>query len=97
MYSFSLHFTDEQKTQHIIIKDASKEKSYDGFSSGEQKRIDLAMLFTFQDILRVQNGINIHLAFYDEILDTSIDEIGRKKVLEILILFSVDIKMKNIL
>lgn len=59
-------------------------KSYDAFSGGESKRIDLAILLTFQDILKDQSGIDIRLGFYDEILDSSIDEIGIKKVLRIL-------------
>ena len=62
----------------------NNDRSYDLFSSGEQKRIDLAMLFTFQDILRIQNGINIHLSFYDEILDTSLCDSGRDAVLNII-------------
>lgn len=60
------------------------EKAYDSFSGGESKRIDLAILLTFQDVLRDQTGIHIKLALYDEILDSSIDESGRKNVLRIL-------------
>lgn len=59
-------------------------KSYGAFSGGESKRIDLAILLTFQDILRSQTGINVKLAFYDEILDSSIDEKGIKTILNIL-------------
>jgi len=60
------------------------EKSYDAFSGGESKRFDLAILLAFQDILKDQSGIDIRLGFYDEILDTSLDEDGRESVLEIL-------------
>lgn len=60
------------------------EKSYDSMSGGEKRRMDLAILFTLQDILKVRSGIDIRLAFYDEILDTSIDETGRTLVLNIL-------------
>lgn len=35
-------------------------------------------------MLRDQTGIHIKLALYDEILDSSIDESGRKNVLRIL-------------
>ena len=60
------------------------EKSYDSFSAGEQKRIDLAVLLTFQDILSEQSGIDIGISFYDEILDTSIDNDGREMILSLL-------------
>lgn len=74
---------DEYFTETIYNK-YGVEKSYDAFSGGESKRIDLAILLTFQDILRDQSGIDIRLGFYDEILDSSIDEVGRKRVLSIL-------------
>ena len=67
-----------------IYNNNGKEKSYDAFSGGEQKRMDLAILLTFQDILKDQSGLEIKLGFYDEILDSSIDESGRKKLLRIL-------------
>jgi len=74
---------DEYFTETIYNKNGV-EKSYDAFSGGESKRIDLAILLTFQDILKDQSGLDIKLGFYDEILDSSIDESGRKKVLRIL-------------
>lgn len=74
---------DEYFSETIYNKNGV-EKSYDAFSGGESKRIDLAILLTFQDILKEQSGIDIKLGIYDEILDTSIDESGRKLVLRIL-------------
>jgi len=74
---------DEYFAETIYNK-YGKEKSYDAFSGGEQKRFDLAILLAFQDILKDQSGIDIRLGFYDEILDSSIDESGRQRVLEIL-------------
>ena len=44
----------------------------------------MAILLTFQNILKEQSGVDIQLGFYDEILDSSIDEVGRTKVLKIL-------------
>lgn len=59
-------------------------KSYDSFSAGEAKRIDLAVLLTFQDVLKEQSGIDIGISFYDEILDTSIDNDGREAIISLL-------------
>jgi len=66
-----------------IINDKGKECSYNNFSSGEKKRIDLAILFTFMDIIRLQGNTALNIAFYDEILDTSLDDKGIEAFLEI--------------
>lgn len=62
----------------------NREKSYDSLSGGEKRRMDMAVLFTLQDLLKIRSGIDIQLAFYDEILDTSLCESGREKTLNIL-------------
>lgn len=59
-------------------------RSYDNFSSGEQRRIDLAILFTFQDIRRLQADVNMNISIYDELLDSSLDKRGTELVMKIL-------------
>ena len=76
-FKFNEYF-DEQ-----IINEKGQECSYNNFSSGERKRIDLAILFTFMDIRRLQGNTSINIAFYDEILDTSLDDKGIESFLEI--------------
>jgi DNA repair exonuclease SbcCD ATPase subunit len=68
----------------IITNESGKECSYFNFSGGERKRIDLAILFTFQDILKSQTGIHYSLSMYDELFDSALDDAGSAKVLEIL-------------
>jgi len=58
--------------------------SYFNFSGAERKAIDLAMLFTFQDIRRAQANIWLNLSMFDELLDSSLDEKGIELVLDIL-------------
>lgn len=70
--------------EETIINENNKECSYFNFSGGERKRIDLAILFTFQDILKSQSGIYYSLNMYDELFDSALDESGVNKVLEIL-------------
>lgn len=67
-----------------IIDENNIEKSYFNFSGGERKRIDLACLFAFLDIRRMQGDIHINTVFYDELLDSSLDDKGVELVLEIL-------------
>ena len=70
--------------EETIYNDAGKECSYFNFSGGERKRIDVAVLFTFQDILRSQSGTSFNLNMYDELLDAGLDDRGIEKVLDIL-------------
>lgn len=66
-----------------ICNEKGKVVSYFNFSGGERKRIDLAMLFTFLDIRRLQSNVQMNISIYDELLDTSIDSKGIECVLDI--------------
>ena len=70
--------------EETIINEAGKECSYFNFSGGERKRIDTAILFMFQDLLRTQTGISYSLNIYDEMIDSALDQKGTDKILEIL-------------
>ena len=72
-------FFDEE-----IIDEASNAKSYFNFSGGERKRIDLACLFAFADIRRLQGDVNFSTVFYDELLDSSLDDKGVSLTLKVL-------------
>jgi DNA repair exonuclease SbcCD ATPase subunit len=70
--------------EEVIHNDSGKECSYFNFSGGERLRINLAVLFMFQDLLRIQTGSSFSLSMYDELFDSAVDEKGIEKVLEIL-------------
>ena len=72
-------FFDEE-----IIDENSQHKSYFNFSGGERKRIDLACLFAFADIRRLQGDVNFSTVFYDELLDSSLDDKGVSLTLKVL-------------
>lgn len=72
-------FFDEE-----IIDENSQPKSYFNFSGGERKRIDLACLFAFADIRRLQGDVNFSTVFYDELLDSSLDDKGVSLTLKVL-------------
>ena len=75
---FNEYFTE------TLIDEKGRECSYHNFSSGEKKRIDLAILFTFQDIRRLQASVDLNISMYDELLDSSLDTKGRTCVVDIL-------------
>jgi DNA repair exonuclease SbcCD ATPase subunit len=67
-----------------IKNDKGQECSYFNFSGAERKNIDLACLFTFMDIRRMQGDVSYNLVVFDELLDSSLDEKGVELVIKIL-------------
>ena len=74
---------DEYFEEHIVDEN-SEQKSYLNFSGGERKRIDLACLFAFADVRRMQGDVNFSTIFYDELLDSSLDDKGVSLTLKVL-------------
>lgn len=70
--------------EETITNERGVECSYFNFSGAERKAIDLAMLFTFQDIRKAQANVWLNLSMFDELLDSSLDEKGIELVLDIL-------------
>jgi DNA repair exonuclease SbcCD ATPase subunit len=75
---FNEYFEEE------IIDEKGDKKSYFNFSGGERKRIDLACLFAFADIRRLQGDVYFSTIFYDELIDSSLDDKGVQLTLQIL-------------
>lgn len=70
--------------EETIYNEQGKECSYFNFSGGERKRIDIAILFMFQDLLKLQAKTSYSLNIYDEMIDSALDQKGTDKVIEIL-------------
>jgi len=75
---FNEYFEEE------IIDEKGKPCCYFNFSGAERKNIDLACLFAFMDIRRLQGDIAFNFSIYDELFDSSLDERGVELVLGIL-------------
>ena len=75
---FNEYFEEE------IINEKGKICSYFNFSGAERKDIDLACLFAFMDMRRLQGDITYNLSIYDELFDSSLDEKGIDQVTNIL-------------
>ena len=50
--------------------------SYGSFSSGEEQRLDLSLLFAFYELGKMKKSINSNVIFLDEISDKSLDSDG---------------------
>jgi DNA repair exonuclease SbcCD ATPase subunit len=75
---FNEYFEEE------IIDEKGKLCSYFNFSGAERKNIDLACLFAFMDIRRLQGDVAFNFSMYDELFDSSLDERGVELVIDIL-------------
>jgi len=76
--TFNEYFED------YIINDKNIECSYHNFSGGEQRRIDLACLFAFMDLRRIQGDVAFNISFFDELIDSALSAGGSSKVFDIL-------------
>jgi len=76
--TFNEYFEEE------ITDIKGKPCSYFNFSGAERKNIDLACLFTFMDMRRLQGDVCFNFSIYDELFDSSLDERGVDLVIDIL-------------
>lgn len=77
-------FVFDEFFEETIYNKNNKECSYYNFSGGERKRIDVAILFMFQDMMRLQSNTSFSLNIYDELFDSALDDLGVEKILNIL-------------
>jgi DNA repair exonuclease SbcCD ATPase subunit len=75
---FNEYFEEE------IVNEKGKVCSYFNFSGAERKAIDLACLFAFCDIRRMQGGVSYNIAIYDELFDSSFDSKGIDLIVDII-------------
>jgi DNA repair exonuclease SbcCD ATPase subunit len=70
--------------EDTIVNSKDVLTSYFNYSGAEKKVIDLAIMFTFIEMLRLQSNVIYNIQFYDELLDTSLDEAGVELVVKLL-------------
>jgi DNA repair exonuclease SbcCD ATPase subunit len=72
------NFNETIKSRHRDIF------TYDSFSEGEKRKIDLALLFAWRSTAQLKNSVNCNLLIFDEVLDGSLDDISIECFLDIL-------------
>lgn len=83
-YQFKIKIVLDEFFEDKIFNQKGEECSYFNFSGAERKSIDLAILFAFIDLRKIQGDVNINTLFFDEILDSSMDKTGIQITLDIL-------------
>ena len=66
-FTFNEFFEEEIKDSNGVMC------LYNNCSGAEMKKIDMAISFAFVDIIKLHRQINYNICFYDEILDSSLD------------------------
>jgi DNA repair exonuclease SbcCD ATPase subunit len=69
-FEFNEQFEETIKSRH------RDNFGYSSFSEGEKMRIDLAILFSWRELIKQKNSIDTNLLILDEIMDSSIDSEG---------------------
>ena len=82
--NFYVQFEIDENFNETIKSRYRDSFSYTNFSEGEKERIDLALLFTWREIARIKNSMNVNLLFLDEAFDSSLDFDGTEDLLKIL-------------
>jgi len=81
---FFAQFTLDEEFNEKILSRHRDDFEYNSFSEGEKLRIDIAILFTWRDVMKMRNTITTNLLIMDEILDRSIDQQGADEFLKLL-------------
>jgi len=77
-FELSESFEETIKSRHRDIF------TYDSFSEGEKRKIDLALLFAWRKIAAIKNSLSCNLLIFDEVLDGSLDDYATEAFLNIL-------------
>jgi DNA repair exonuclease SbcCD ATPase subunit len=84
VFGFFVNFNLDENFVETIRSRGRDEFSYDSFSEGEKRKIDLAILFSFRQIAELKNSANCNLLVCDEIGESAFDLIARDAFMEIL-------------
>lgn len=78
LFTFDESFNETMKSRHRA------DFSYESFSEGEKKRIDIALLLTWRAVAKLKNSASTNLLILDEVLDSSLDAAGIEDFMKIM-------------
>lgn len=81
---FFVNFTIDEEFKETIKSRHRDDFSYENFSEGEKKRIDLALLFTWRAVAKLKNSVNTNLLIFDEVFDGSLDVNGTEEFMKLI-------------
>lgn len=81
---FFVNFHLDENFNETIKSRHRDEFSYESFSEGQKRRIDLALLLTWRAIAKEKNSASTNLLILDEVLDGSLDSDGMDEFMRLL-------------
>lgn len=81
---FFVHFGLNESFEETIKSRHRDDFTYESFSEGEKRKIDLALLFAWRKIAAIKNSLSCNLLIFDEVLDGSLDDTSTESFLNIL-------------
>lgn len=84
MFDFFVSFTFDENFNETIKSRHRDTFTYSSFSAGQQARIDLSILFVWREIAKLRNSVQTNLLCLDEVFDSSLDQVGEERLVEIL-------------
>jgi len=85
---FFVNFNIDEEFKESIKSRHRDDFSYENFSEGEKKRIDLALLFTWRAVAKLKNSANTNLLIFDEVFDGSLDSNGTEEFMKLINMFN---------
>jgi len=85
-------FSEEMEEKISTLDGRESSINYFSFSAGERKRIDLSILFSFIDTMKLISNWQCNIYFLDEVLDSGIDSDGLESLINNLKEMSVNSK-----
>lgn len=81
LLGINIRFELNENFKESLYSSGFEELQYNGYSEGEKLRIDLAMLMTWRETCNLLNKTTFNVLIIDEILDSSLDEVGINNLL----------------
>lgn len=81
---FPIHFTFDAEFNETIQSMYREKFSYESFSEGEKKRIDIALLLSWRAVAALKNSASCNMLVLDEVFDSSLDAGGTEEFLKII-------------
>lgn len=90
---FPVQFTLDGTFKETIKSRHRDEFSYESFSEGEKKRIDLALLLTWRAVARLKNSTFTNILILDEVFDSALDSTGTEDFIRLMQSLETDVNV----
>jgi len=84
LFGFDVNFRLDENFNETVHSRGRDEFTYNNFSEGEKRKIDIAILLAFRKVTALKNSATCNLLLMDEIVDSSLDPTSREVFLDIL-------------